>query len=138
MTAGGPGAGHAHSPGFLAIVEDARTRVQMLEIEEFLARLRSGEQFILLDTREDSEWQKGHLPSAYHMSKGVIERDIERAIPDRDAPIVCYCGGGFRSTLACDNLGRMGYTNAVSLEGGWRRWNALGLPVVVPGEASEG
>ncbi len=134
MTPGGAAPTHAHSPAFLAIVQDALTRVKTLDIDELLARLRAGEQFILLDTREDREWEQGHLPSAYHMSKGVIERDIEQAIPDRAAPIVCYCGGGFRSALVCDNLGKMGYTNAMSLDGGWRRWNALGLPVVTPEE----
>lgn len=123
---------HQHSPGFLAIVNDARTRVKVFGIDEFCERLQQGERFIVIDTREDNEWAKGHLPGAHHLSKGVIERDIETAIPQKDAPIVLYCGGGFRSALTADNLQRMGYTNVVSMDGGWRGWNERGLPVVVP------
>ena len=120
---------HDHSPGFLALVQDANTRVREYTIDEFVERLRTGERFVLLDTREDHEWEKGHLPGAHHMSKGTIERDIEKAIPEKDTAIVCYCGGGFRSALVCDNLQKMGDTNAVSLDGGWRGWTARGLPV---------
>ena len=127
---------HAHSEGFLAIVKDAKSRVSEMTIEEFLERLERGERYVLLDTREDLEWAKGHLPGAHHMSKGVIERDIESAIPDKDAPIVLYCGGGFRSALAADNLQRMGYRNVISLDGGWRGWNERGLPI--EREGSEG
>ncbi len=123
---------HQHSPGFLAIVQDAKSRVKEFGVEEFCERLQRGERFILIDTREDNEWAKGHLPSAHHISKGVIERDIETAVPHKDAPIVLYCGGGFRSALTADNLQKMGYTNVVSLDGGWRLWNERGLPVVVP------
>ena len=127
---------HAHSPGFQALVDDAKTRVKQFTIEEFCERLQQGERYILIDTREDHEWAKGHLPGAHHMSKGVIERDIEEAIPQKDAPIVLYCGGGFRSALTADNLQRMGYTHIVSLDGGWRGWNERGLPVV-EAEAAE-
>ncbi|MEO5988188.1 MAG: rhodanese-like domain-containing protein [Candidatus Eisenbacteria bacterium] len=123
---------HQHSPGFLAIVQDAKSRVKEVSIDEFCERLQKGERFIVIDTREDNEWVKGHLPSAHHLGKGVIERDIETAIPEKDAPIVLYCGGGFRSALTADNLQKMGYTNVISLDGGWRGWNDRGLPVVVP------
>ena len=126
-----------HSPGFLALVADAKTRVKLFEIGEFCVRLQQGERFILIDTREESEWAKGHLPGAHHLSKGVIEREIEAAIPQKDAPIVLYCGGGFRSALTADNLQKMGYTNVASMEGGWRGWNARGLPVVAPESSSE-
>jgi len=123
---------HYHSPGFLALVNDAKARVKQFGIEEFCERLQKGERFIVIDTREDSEWAMGHLPGAHHLSKGVIERDIEVAIPQKDAPIVLYCGGGFRSALTADNLQKMGYTNVVSMDGGWREWNERGLPVVAP------
>ena len=123
---------HHHHPGVLALVEDARARVRTLTIDDFVARLQEGERFVLLDNREDLEWSRGHLPGAYHMSKGIIERDIETAIPDKATPIVCYCGGGFRSVLVADNLQRMGYTNVISLDGGWRGWNERGLPTVTP------
>jgi rhodanese-related sulfurtransferase len=113
-------------------VDEARSRVRTFSIEEFVERLQRGETFVLLDNREDHEWQAGHLPGAHHLSKGVIEREIEGAIADRATPIVCYCGGGYRSVLVCDNLQRMGYTNVVSLDGGFRGWNARGMPTVVP------
>ena len=123
---------HTHSPGFLKLVQDAKSCVKQFSIDEFLAKLQAGERFILLDVREDSEWAEGHLPSAHHMGKGVIERDIEQAIPEKDTPIVLYCGGGFRSALTADNLQRMGYSDVTSLDGGWRGWNERGLPVVTP------
>lgn len=123
---------HLHSPGFLAIVADAKSRIQQCSIDEFCARLQQGERFVVIDTREADEWAKGHLPGAHHLSKGVIERDIEVAVPQKDAPIVLYCGGGFRSALTADNLQKMGYTRVTSLDGGWREWSAKGLPVVVP------
>jgi len=119
----------AHSPGFLALVADAKKRIRQWTIDEYLARAKNGEKLILVDTREDNEWARGHLPEAIHLSKGTIERDIEQTIPDKDAPIVCYCGGGFRSALVCDNLQKMGYTNAVSMDGGFRGWAGRGLPV---------
>jgi rhodanese-related sulfurtransferase len=131
-----PPAAHYHNPGFAALVDEARARVRAFSIEEFVERLEHGERFVLLDNREDLEWQAGHLPGAHHMSKGVIERDIETAIPDKATPIVCYCGGGYRSVLVADNLQRMGYTNVVSLDGGWRGWNERGMPTVTPAPGS--
>ena len=125
---------HTHSPGFLALVTDAKSRVRQFTIEEFRGRLEKGERYVLVDTREDNEWAKGHLPGAHHLSKGVIERDIESKIPDHATPIVLYCGGGFRSALVADNLQKMGYSNVVSMDGGWRGWLERGLPVVQPGE----
>jgi rhodanese-related sulfurtransferase len=121
---------HHHSPGFLAIVKDAKSRVRQFDIAEYRRRVAGGERFELVDVREDHEWDKGHLPDATHLGKGVIERDVEARFPDKAAPIVCYCGGGFRSALVCDNLQKMGYTNVVSLDGGFRGWNEAGLPVV--------
>jgi rhodanese-related sulfurtransferase len=115
---------HAHSPGFLALVEDAKRRIREIGIPEFVERSSAGERFVLVDTREDREWDESHIGGAMHLGKGIIERDVERAIPDKDAPIVCYCGGGFRSALVCDNLQKMGYTNARSLAGGFRGWLA--------------
>ena len=120
---------HDHSPGFLALVRDAKTRVRQWTIDEYRERVARGERFTLVDTREDREWDACHIPGAVHMSKGTIERDIEKAIPDKDAPIVCYCGGGFRSALVCDNLQKMGYTRVVSMDGGFRGWVAKDLPV---------
>jgi len=118
-----------HSPGFLALVQDAKSRVRQITIDEFLARDRRGDPAFLVDTREDHEWALGHLPGAIHLSKGIIERDIEKAVPDKTAPIVCYCGGGYRSALVCDNLQKMGYTNVISMDGGFRGWAARSLPV---------
>ena len=123
---------HDHSPGFLALTSEARSRVKELAIAEFVKRLQAGEQFIVLDNREDHEWAAGHVPGAHHMSKGVIERDIEQALPEKDTPIVLYCGGGFRSALAADNLQKMGYSNVTSLDGGWRDWTERGLPTETP------
>jgi rhodanese-related sulfurtransferase len=120
---------HQHSPGFLALVADAKSRVREFSIDEYLARVARGESYILVDTREDNEWARGHLPGAIHLGKGIIERDIEKTVGDKDTPIVCYCGGGFRSALVCDNLRKMGYTNAISLDGGFRGWTERGLPV---------
>lgn len=118
-----------HAPAFLALVNDARTRIRECTVDDVRARLERGERFALIDTREESEWARGHLPGARHLSKGIIERDIERAIPDRTTPIVLYCGGGFRSALAADALQKMGYTDVVSMDGGWRVWTERGLPV---------
>ncbi len=123
-----PAAKH-HAPGFLALVADAKSRVREVTIEELRARLAAGEGWVLVDNREDREWDAGHLPDALHLSKGTIERDIEQAIPDKNAPVACYCGGGYRSALVCDNLQKMGYTNVVTVAGGYRGWVALGLPV---------
>ncbi|MGH7554933.1 MAG: rhodanese-like domain-containing protein [Longimicrobiales bacterium] len=107
-------------------MQDAKKRIRETDVTSIEERLRRGEKFHLVDVREESEWQKGHLPGAVHMSKGVIERDIEKKIPDRDAEIVLYCGGGFRSTLAADNLQKMGYRNVISMDGGFRGWKEAG------------
>jgi rhodanese-related sulfurtransferase len=118
-----------HTPGFLKLVNDAKTRVRETNVHEVKKLLDAGEKLILVDTREDSEWARGHLPAAVHLSKGVIERDIEQAFPDHAAPLVLYCGGGFRSALAADSLQKMGYTNVLSMDGGWSGWNEAGYPI---------
>ena len=120
---------HVHSPGFLALVEEARKHVRELGIPEYDAGRARGERAALIDVREDHEWSDGRLPGSLHLSKGVIERDIEQHFPDRSTPIVCYCGGGYRSVLVCENLQRMGYRDVRSLAGGYRGWIAAGLPV---------
>jgi rhodanese-related sulfurtransferase len=117
-----------HSPGFLKIVEDAKTRVRETDIPTVLARLKKGEKLLLVDVREESEWAKGHVAGAIHLGKGVIERDAECALPDKKAEIILYCGGGFRSALAADNLQKMGYTGVISMDGGWRGWTEAGGP----------
>ena len=118
---------HAHSPGFLALIQDARRRVKTMSIEEYLAMRERGETPVLVDVREDREWDAGHLPGAVHLGKGIIERDIETKVPEKDTKLVLYCGGGFRSALVADNLRQMGYTNAISLDGGWRALKDSGL-----------
>lgn len=118
-----------HAEAFLNLVNDAKSRIKETGIHEVKQWQDAGEQFYLVDTREDGEWERGHVAGAIHLSKGVIERDIENAIPDRSAKIVLYCGGGFRSALAADNLQKMGYTNAISMDGGWREWTEAGYPV---------
>ncbi len=117
-----------HSTGFLKLVNEAKTRVRECNVHDVKRRLEAGETFYLVDTREESEFARGHLPGAIHLSKGVIERDIEQRIPDKNAPIVLYCGGGFRSALAGDNIQKMGYSNVLSMDGGWRGWNEAGFP----------
>ncbi len=117
-----------HTPGFLKIVNDAKTRVRESNVHEIKKRLDTGEKMILVDVREDNEWARGHIAGAVHLGKGIIERDVEQAVPDRNAPLVLYCGGGFRSALAADNLQKMGYTNVISMDGGWRGWNEAGYP----------
>src|SRR6266851_3161201 len=104
-----------HSPGFLKLVEEAKTRIRECTVDDVKARLDRGERFVLLDVREESEWAKDHLPSAIHLGKGILERDVEQRVPDHGAEIVLYCGGGFRSALAADNLQKMGYTNVASM-----------------------
>jgi rhodanese-related sulfurtransferase len=116
-----------HSPRFLQIVQDAKTRVRETTVDEVKARLDRGEKFQLVDVREESEYAKDHLPGAIHLGKGVIERDIESRVPDLNAPLVLYCGGGFRSALAADNLQKMGYTDVISIDGGVREWRARGF-----------
>src|SRR5829696_5879458 len=118
-----------HSPEFLKLVQDARSRVRECTVADVQRRLAAGDTFVLVDVREESEWAAGHAPGAVHMSKGVIERDIETKVPDKGTPLVLYCGGGFRSALAADNLQKMGYTNVISMDGGWRAWTQAGLPV---------
>ena len=117
-----------HSNAFQKLVNDAKTRVRECNVQEVKKRLDAGEKFYLVDTREESEWARGHLPGAIHLSKGIIERDIEQKIPDKNAPVVLYCGGGFRSALASDNIQKMGYTNVISMDGGWRGWTEAGFP----------
>ena len=133
-----PAGRHAHSPGFLALVSAARARVQTLTIEQFNARVAAGERFVLVDVREDREWDAGRLPGALHMGKGIIERDVEATIPDPATPVVLYCGGGFRSVLVCDSLQKLGYTHCLSLDDGWRGWNERGLPVETPAPPAAG
>jgi len=120
-----------HSPGFLAIVDDAKTRVRQCTIGDVKARLDRGERFELVDVREDDEWKVDRAAGARHIGRGVLERDIEALIPEKAAPIVLYCGGGFRSALAADNLQKMGYTNVVSMDGGIRAWRAAGYPTKI-------
>jgi rhodanese-related sulfurtransferase len=119
-----------HSEGFLALVNDAKSRIREIGIDEYQKMPR--ESHLLIDVREDHEWAAGHAAGAVHLSKGIIERDIENQVPDKSAAMVLYCGGGFRSALATDALRRMGYTNVISLNGGWRAWNEAGLPVEKP------
>ncbi|HVF87032.1 MAG TPA: rhodanese-like domain-containing protein [Pyrinomonadaceae bacterium] len=117
-----------HSAGFLKIAEDAKTRVREVSVEETRRRLASGEGVRLIDVREDNEWQAGHAAGAEHLGRGVIERDIEMVIPDKDAELILYCGGGYRSALATDVLQRMGYTKVYSMAGGWKAWTAAEFP----------
>src|SRR5438105_1530906 len=119
-----------HAPGFLKIVEDARQRIKEIDAHQVKKKLDRGEKFFLVDVREESEWNKSHLPGAIHLGKGILERDVENTIPDAKAEIVLYCGGGFRSALAADNLQKMGYTNVVSMDGGFRGWTESGYPIV--------
>lgn len=118
-----------HAPGFLKIVTDAKARVAECTVEDVRERLARGEPFVLVDVREESEFAAGHAAGAVHLGKGVIERDIEAKIPDPATPLVLYCGGGFRSALAADAIQKMGYTNVISMDGGWRAWTEKGLPV---------
>lgn len=117
-----------HSPEFLKLVADAKNRIKQTIPEEVKARLDRGEKLLLVDTREDNEWAKGHIAGAIHLGKGIIERDIEEKVQSKETEIILYCGGGFRSALSADNLQKMGYKNAVSMDGGWRRWKELGYP----------
>ncbi len=118
-----------HSAKFLAVVDDAKSRIKETTVEDVKSDLDAGTDFILVDTREDSEWDAAHAAGAIHLGKGIIERDIESTVPDESAKLVLYCGGGYRSALAADTLQKMGYTNAYSLAGGWRAWKAAGMPV---------
>ena len=120
---------HQHSPRFLEIVTDAKKRIEEVTLDEVKAKLQNGEQIVLIDVREESEFAKAHIPGALHMGKGTIERDIEQKVPDLNTPIVLYCGGGFRSALAADNLRKMGYRNVLSMDGGVRGWREKGFPL---------
>jgi rhodanese-related sulfurtransferase len=117
-----------HSPQFLKLVNESKKKVKETNVADVKRRMDNGEKFLLVDVREDNEWSKGHLPRAVHMGRGIIERDIEKAVPDTGTKMILYCGGGFRSALVADNLQKMGYTNVESMDGGWRGWNEAGLP----------
>jgi rhodanese-related sulfurtransferase len=117
-----------HAAGFLKLVQDAKTRVKECTVADVKARMDRGERINLVDVREESEYAAGHIPGAVHIGKGVIERDIEAKCPDKSTELILYCGGGFRSALAADNLQKMGYTNVISMDGGMRGWRQSGLP----------
>jgi rhodanese-related sulfurtransferase len=118
-----------HTPRFLQIVNDARARVKEVTVDDVKAMMDKGEEFLLIDVREESEYAKDHVPGAIHLGKGVIERDIEVKVPDTGAKLVLYCGGGFRSALAADNVQKMGYTNVISMDGGIRVWREKQYPL---------
>lgn len=118
-----------HSSEFELLVNDARSRIQETTVEGYLEMKDQGTPHLLIDVREESEWAKGHIPGAIHLGKGVIERDIVQKVPEKGTTLVLYCGGGYRSALAADNLQKMGYTNVISMDGGWRGWTTAGHPV---------
>jgi rhodanese-related sulfurtransferase len=118
-----------HNPGFLKMVDDAKARVKQIDIEGYKKMAAAGEAHVLVDTREDNEWAAGHVVGAVHLSRGIIERDIETQYPDKAATLVLYCGGGYRSALVAESLQKMGYTGAISLDGGWRALKESGLPL---------
>src|SRR3974377_132806 len=118
----------AHAQRFLALGSEAQKRVKEKNVADVKRRLDAGERFVLIDVREESEWARGHLPGAIHLGKGVIERDIEQRVPDPGAKLILYCGGGFRSALAADNIQKMGYNNVESMDGGWKGWLDAGFP----------
>jgi rhodanese-related sulfurtransferase len=118
-----------HSPGFLKLVNDAKTRVKQIDVEGYKKMVGAGAPHVLVDVREDNEWDKGRVRGAVHLSRGIIERDIEVKYPDKETPLVLYCGGGFRSALAADSLQKMGYNQAISLDGGWKALKESGLPL---------
>jgi rhodanese-related sulfurtransferase len=118
-----------HPPRFLKIVDDAKTRVRETHVDAVKARMDHGEKFLLVDVREESEYAKDHLPGAIHLGKGIIERDVETRVPELGTEMILYCGGGFRSALAADNLQKMGYTNVISMDGGIRGWREKGYPL---------
>jgi len=117
-----------HAPKFLALVNDAKKRVKEINVADVKRRMDAGEKFVLVDVREESEWAGGHLPGAIHLGKGIIERDIERRVPETGTKMILYCGGGFRSALTADNLQKMGYSDVESMDGGWKGWIAAGYP----------
>lgn len=118
-----------HAPRFLEIVNDAKSRVKETTVDEVKRKLDHGDKVLLVDVREESEFAKDHLPGAIHLGKGVIERDIEKRVPDMKTPMILYCGGGFRSAMAADNLQKMGYTNVLSMDGGVREWREKNYPM---------
>jgi rhodanese-related sulfurtransferase len=118
-----------HSPRFLALVEDAKSRIRETNVDEVKGRLDRGEKLLIVDVREESEFAKDHLPGAVHLGKGILERDIEQKVPDVNAEIILYCGGGFRSALSADALQKMGYKNIISMDGGIRVWRERGFPL---------
>jgi rhodanese-related sulfurtransferase len=120
---------HQHSPRFLKIVENAKKRIREVSVDDVKTKIDRAEKFVLVDVREESEWARDHLPGAIHLGKGVIERDVEERVPDLNAPVVLYCGGGYRSALAADNLKQMGYRNVLSMDGGIREWRERGFPL---------
>jgi rhodanese-related sulfurtransferase len=119
-----------HAQGFLNLVQDAKKRVKEETVRDTKKRIDDAEKFVLVDVREDSEWARGHIPGAIHLCKGIIERDVEKTIPDKATQVVLYCGGGFRSALAADNLQKMGYSNVISMDGGWRGWTESNFPII--------
>ena len=119
----------AHNPGFLALVNAAKSRIREIDMQQYKQMVSSRDPHLLIDVREDSEWAAGHAAGSLHLGKGIIERDIESKVPDKEATLVLYCGGGFRSALAGDALRQMGYANVISLDGGWRAYQSSGLPV---------
>ncbi|HEY0544180.1 MAG TPA: rhodanese-like domain-containing protein [Pyrinomonadaceae bacterium] len=118
-----------HTPGFLRLVDEAKGRINELTVAETRERLAANPAARLIDVREDNEWQAGHAHGARHMGRGIIERDIETEVPDPDTELILYCGGGYRSALAADNLQRMGYRRVYSMSGGWKAWQDAGAPV---------
>jgi rhodanese-related sulfurtransferase len=119
-----------HAEGFLNLVRDAKKRIKEEDVQTTKKKLDAGQKMILVDVREESEWARGHIPNAVHLGKGVIERDIEKTIPEKGTTVVLYCGGGFRSALAAENLQKMGYTDVISMDGGWREWTQAGFPTI--------
>ena len=118
-----------HNQGFLDLVNESKSRIRQIDINEYRRMKEAGEKHLLVDVREDSEWAAGHAAGAMHLGKGIIERDIEQKVPDRATQVVLYCGGGFRSALAADAIQKMGYTHAVSLDGGWKAYTQAGMPI---------